>query len=140
QVADALADAHAVDFAHGDLTKDSIVVTPKGAAKTLDFGLARWTRADGKPGDKAGDLRSLRRLFFEMLTGRAPGPEGIAAIPPSSVNKSLPAEVDPLATKDYELAVTFAADLRAVAAMLEVRAETLDKTRSAPGRRAPQSK
>jgi serine/threonine protein kinase len=38
QVADALADAHSVDFAHGDLTKDSIVVTPKGAAKTLDFG------------------------------------------------------------------------------------------------------
>jgi serine/threonine protein kinase len=141
QVADALADAHAVDFAHGDLTKDSIVVTPKGAAKTLDFGLARWTRADGKSGDQAGDLRSLRRLFFEMLTGRPPGPEGISAIPPSSVNKSLPAEVDPLVTKDYELAVAFAADLRAVAAMLEVRAETLDKTRSAPGRRvAPRSK
>ena len=56
------------------------------------------------------------------------------------MNKSLPAEVDPLATKDYELAVAFAADLRAVAAMLEVRAETLDKTRSAPGRRAPRSK
>jgi hypothetical protein len=75
-----------------------------------------------------------------MLTGRAPAPEGVAAIPPSSVNKSLPAEVDPIATKDYDLAVTFAADLRAVAAILEVRAEALDKTRSALGRKAPRSK
>ena len=143
QVADALADAHAVDFAHGNLTKDSIVVTPKGAAKTLDFGLARWTRVDGRPDDQAGDLRSLRRLFFEMLTGRTPGPEeiaGIAAPPPSSVNKSLPAEVDPVATKEYDLAVTFAADLRAVAAILEVRADALDKTRGALGRKAPRSK
>jgi len=137
QVADALADAHAVDFAHGDLTKDSIVVTPKGAAKTLDFGLARWTRADGKPGDQAGDLRSLRRLFFEMLTGRPPGDE---AIPPTSLNKSLPAEVDSLATKDYEMAVTFAADLRAVGAILEVRADALDKARGTLGRKAPRSK
>ena len=137
QVADALADAHAVDFAHGDLTKDSIVVTPKGAAKTLDFGLARWTRADGKPGDQAGDLRSLRRLFFEMLTGRPPGDQ---AMPPSSVNKSLPAEVDPLVMKDYEMAVTFAADLRAVGAILEVRADALDKTRGTLGRKAPRSK
>jgi serine/threonine protein kinase len=137
QVADALADAHAVDFAHGDLTKDSIVVTPKGAAKTLDFGLARWTRADGKPGDQAGDLRSLRRLFFEMLTGRPPGDE---AIPPTSLNKSLPAEVDPLVMKDYEMAVTFAADLRAVGAILEVRADALDKARGTLGRKAPRSK
>jgi len=146
QVADALADAHAVDFAHGNLTKDSIVVTPKGAAKTLDFGLARWTRADGRPDDQAGDLRSLRRLFFEMLTGRTPGPEGNAgnagnaATLPSSVNKSLPAEVDPVATKEYDLAVTFAADLRAVGAILEVRADALDKTRGALGRKAPRSK
>jgi serine/threonine protein kinase len=137
QVADALADAHAVGFAHGDLTKDSIVVTPKGAAKTLDFGFARWTRADGTPGDQAGDLGSLRRLFFEMLTGKPP--EGDAASP-SSVNKSLPVEVDALVTKDYELAVTFAADLRAVAAILEVRAEKLDKTRGTLGRKAPRSK
>jgi serine/threonine protein kinase len=137
QVADALADAHAADVAYGDLRKDAVVVTPKGAAKVLDFGFARWTRTDGRSGDALGDVRSLRRLFFEMLTGKPPADDNAL---PSSVNKSLPAEVDSLATKDYELAVTFAADLRAVAAILEVRAEAADASRGTIGRRAPRSK
>ena len=137
QVADALADAHAAGLACGDLTKDTVVVTPKGAAKILDFGFARWTRTDGKSGDAVEDVRSLRRLFFEMLTGKPPA---AADVLPSSVNKSLPAEVDPLVTKDYELAVTFAADLRAVAAILEVRAEAADRSRGTLGRKPPRSK
>jgi len=136
QVADGLAEAHAVNVAHGNLTKEAIVVTPKGSAKILDFGLARWTRADGKTGDEAGDIRSLRRLLFEMLTGKVPADDVSA---PSSVIRSLPAEIDPLATKDYELAVTFAADLRSVAAILEVRAERADASRGTIGRQAPRS-
>ena len=136
QAADALAEAHAAGFTHGDLTRDSIVVTPKGAAKVLDVGFSKWTRADAKGGDEAGDLRALRRLFFEMLTARPPADDRAL---PSSINKSLPAEVDPLATKDHELAVTFSADLRAVAAILEVRAEAADKARGALGRQAPKS-
>jgi serine/threonine protein kinase len=130
QLADALADAHAADMAHGNLTADAVIVTPKGNAKILDFGFARWT-SDGQPGGELEDVRALNRLFFEMLTGRAPAGE---RVPPTHVNRSLPAEVDPIAMKDYELAVTLAADLRSVAAILEVRAEAADKSRPNPVR------
>src|SRR5258706_5986377 len=74
--------------------------------------------------------------MYEMLTVRPLSGERVA---PTTVNKSLPAEVDPMAMKDYELAVTLAADLRAVAAILEVRAETADKSRPVPARRARRS-
>ena len=131
QLADGLAEVHAAGLAYGNVAASSIVVTPKGNAKLLDVGFSRWTRADGAAGDEAGDIRDLRRLFFEMLTGRAPANDGVA---PSAVNKSLPSEVDRVALKDYELAVTFAADLRAVGAILDVRTEAADKSRGVPVR------
>jgi serine/threonine protein kinase/tetratricopeptide (TPR) repeat protein len=40
QMADALADAHALNLVHGSLTASSVILTPKGHAKILDFGLA----------------------------------------------------------------------------------------------------
>lgn len=142
QMADALADAHAAEMAHGNLVAEAVVVTPKGSAKILDFGLARWTRADGRAGDEAGDIRALGALFYEMLTGRTP--TAAANAPPTSVNKALPAEVDEIALKAlstapdraYQAAVTFAAELRSVAAILEVRTEAADKARPAPTRGA----
>ncbi len=134
QAADALADAHAAGIVHGDLTAGAIVVTPKGNAKIVDAGFARWTRNDGAAGDETDDIRALRRLFVEMLTGKAAPAGGVA---PTTLNKSLPPELDPLVLKDYELAVTFAADLRAVAAILEVRAEAAEKSRGVPVRPRP---
>ena len=138
QIADALAEVHAAGLAYGSVTASAVVVTPKGNAKLLDVGFARWTHPDGRTGDEAGDIRDLRRLLFEMLTGRPPAADGAA---PSSLNRSLPPEVDGVATKNYELAVSFAADLRAVGAILEVRTEAADKSRGAVVRKkAPSSK
>ena len=139
QIADALADAHAAEMTHGDLTRDNIIVTPKGNAKILDFGFARWTRADGRRGDEAADISALGKLFFEMLTGKAPSS---AAVPPTTLNKSLPAEVDEIARKalgaagerSYQAAATLAAELRSVAAILDVRTEAADKSRPIPNR------
>jgi len=126
QIADGLAEVHAAGRAYGSVAASAVVVTPKGNAKLLDVGFARWTRADGHPGDEAGDIRDLRRLLFEMLTGKPPAADGIA---PGAINKSLPSEVDGVATKHYELAVSLAADLRAVGAILEVRTEAAEKSR-----------
>jgi TolB-like protein len=39
QMADALAEAHALGLVHGSVTASNVMVTPKGHAKILDFGL-----------------------------------------------------------------------------------------------------
>jgi serine/threonine-protein kinase len=102
QLADGVADAHAHGVIHGDLRPGTIIITPKGSAKILDFGFARWTRGgmlrsraardpDGLPLDAVKvlsylspeqalggaidsrtDVFSLGVLTFEMLTGRNP--------------------------------------------------------------------
>jgi len=43
ELANALADAHARDQLHGDITADTILITSTAHAKLLDFGLANWT-------------------------------------------------------------------------------------------------
>ena len=52
QIADALADAHAQGIVHRDICSGNVIITPKGNAKVLDFGLAAWT-AGGAERDRA---------------------------------------------------------------------------------------
>lgn len=131
QIADALADAHGRGLPHGDLHAHTVVITAKDSAKVLDYGLSGWTGGQSTGGDR-GDVHAFGRLLFQMLTATLPQP-GWPAPAPSSLNRRVPKELDLvvarlLAQDDqrYAAAASAAADLRSIAALLDVRHEPDD--------------
>jgi eukaryotic-like serine/threonine-protein kinase len=162
QLADALAEAHAVNLTHGDIRPPTIVVTPKDRAKLLDFGMFAFTNGgaarassavgtetasqqtaapylapeerDGALPDSRGDIFALGCVLFEMLTGRQAFPtrDRERAPAPSEINRAVPADLDAIVgrmlVRDPNMrsqsAATIAAELRGVAAILDVRTAT----------------
>jgi eukaryotic-like serine/threonine-protein kinase len=125
QIADALAEGHARGVIHGDLRPDTIVVTPRGSTKILNFGMAPWTvggsaralaarspgelapeemsvvgylspeQALGSGIDARSDLFTLAVMLYEMVTGRQPF---VAATAPATLLNVVAATPPPAST------------------------------------------
>jgi serine/threonine protein kinase len=145
QIAEGVAEAHGAGFVHGGLSPESIVITAKGHAKIPAFELASRggfehtdggmrlrdyeapEEAKGHPPDDRSDIYSVGAVLYEMLTTRRPSPKGAAA--PSASNPNVPKELDDLVLRAaapnpdlrYQSVATLSAELRSLAAILDVR-------------------
>ena len=160
QMADAVADAHAAGFIHGGLSPDSIVVTAKGHVKVPALDLAAYggfdregtdirlrdydspEEARGEAADERSDIYSVGAVLFEMLTTRRPLHRGAAS--PSVSNRHVPPELDevvlraiaPNPASRLQSAATLAAELRSLAAILDVRGGAGDEEEQVEDRSA----
>ena len=151
QLADAVADAHAEGIVHRNLRSIAVTVTPKDKVKVLDFGLSAWTRRGVAAADSSARGRRRRRRSRGRHRGTrrhvlrdAHGEAAAAATPaaPSSLNPNAPPELDSIVLKAlsktagdrFESAATLAAEIRSVAAMLDVRSGDREPPTLAPVR------
>jgi len=80
QLADALAEAHALGLVHGALTASSVIVTPKGHVKILDYGLFA-----GVPDRGRGELEKLQAADRQAARIEALGRSRVAYSAPEQL-------------------------------------------------------
>lgn len=157
QVADALAEAHALGLVHRALRPDTVMISTKGNAKVLDFGLGHYATAVAAlvaetgasvpamrywaPEQRAGaadarsDIYALGLVLVEMLTGKYPQADGRppdVSMAPTAIQPVLSRMLAEDPALRVDSAATVAAELRQLTA-------TLDTQRDAPTAPAPAS-
>lgn len=125
QIADGLAELHAAGLSHGAVDAAHVAINPRGQAKLLDAGLARWLEPARPPTDDVAALGAL----IESMTGR-----GLPRAQWADDLRGVIARTRADHPRRYESIPTLAAELRSVSAMLEARADAAPMPSAASGR------